>query len=124
MTELLSKERVTEKYPYINQEGLEGALYIPHDIIVDTPKITHILAELAQQNGKCVHVVMSMTFWSIPADTLPTWDDATFFFYLLAYVRGSTENGLLIYSSSPRVLAICSHVVKVKSMGGPQWVSG
>lgn len=51
-TEMLSKEEVLSRWPYINDEDLEGAIWIPDDIIVDTKKITALLAKLSMKQGE------------------------------------------------------------------------
>ncbi|KAF6031330.1 PDPR [Bugula neritina] len=50
-TQLLCKDEMAEKYPYIGGDDLLGSLWIPEDIIVHSQQITPLLRKLAEQNG-------------------------------------------------------------------------
>lgn len=62
---MLSKKEVMEKYSYINDDDLMGALWIPDDIIVNTREITMLLRRLAQQNGIFFALMEMIDFFTV-----------------------------------------------------------
>lgn len=50
-TELWNSAAVTEKYPFLNDQDLKGALWIPDDGIIDTVEMLNLLARLFTNKG-------------------------------------------------------------------------
>ena len=48
---MLTREQVLDRWPYINDHDLKGALWIPGDIIVNAQELTKLLAQLAMEKG-------------------------------------------------------------------------
>lgn len=58
-TQMLTKDEVMDKFPYINGEDLTGAIWIPEDIFVNTREITRLMSKLSQDNGTDVILALS-----------------------------------------------------------------
>lgn len=49
--ELLTKNEILDKHPYLNVSDLEGGVWIPEDSVADAAAICTALIDLAKKNG-------------------------------------------------------------------------